>query len=325
MPDPRARVPLGRTGLQVTRLGLGCAPLGNMYTPVSDADAQATVDAAWNAGLRWFDTAPLYGHGLSERRLGAALRGRPRDALVLATKVGWSLLPGADPKTIFADAPRLHPEHDYSAEAVRRSIGASRERLAVERIDVVHVHDPDDHEAEAMAGAFPVLRELCEHGLIGAVGAGMNQSAMLARFVERGLVDCVLLAGRYSILDQSGLADLLPLAAARGVAVIAGGVFNSGLLADPRPGAPFNYAPAAAELVSRAQRLQAVCARFDVPLRAAALQFPTFHPAVATVLTGARSAAEVEENVRLFAIDIPSELWRALQSEGLLQVEAPIP
>ena len=325
MPDPRARVPLGRTGLQVTRLGLGCAPLGNMYAPVSDADAQATVDAAWDAGLRWFDTAPLYGHGLSERRLGTALRGRPRDALVLATKVGWSLLPGEDPETIFAGAPELHPEHDYSPDAVRRSIEASRERLGVERIDVLHIHDPDDHEAEAIAGAFPVLHEMRKRGAIGAVGAGMNQSAMLARFVERGLVDCVLLAGRYSILDQSGLADLLPLAAARGVAVIAGGVFNSGLLADPRPGAPFNYAPAAAEMVSRAQRLQAICARFDVPLRAAALQFPTFHPAVATVLVGARSAAEVEENVRLFALAIPRELWRSLQREELIDPRSPIP
>jgi len=210
VPDPRARVPLGRTDLQVTRLGLGGAPLGNLYTPVSDADAQATVDAAWNAGLRWFDTAPLYGHGLAERRLGAALRGRPRDELVLATKVGWSLAQGADPTTIFAGAPPLRPVHDYSAAAIRRGIETSLERLGVARIDVLHVHDPDDHEAEAIGQAFPVLHELRAQGAIGAVGAGMNQSPMLARFVERGLVDCVLLAGRYSILDQSGLADLLP-------------------------------------------------------------------------------------------------------------------
>jgi D-threo-aldose 1-dehydrogenase len=325
VPDPRARVALGRTALRVTRLGLGCAPLGNLYTAVSEADARATVEAAWNAGLRWFDTAPLYGHGLSERRLGAALRGRPRDDLVVATKVGWSLLPGADPHTIFAGAPALHPVHDYSPDAVRRGIEASLGRLELERIDVLHVHDPDEHEADAIASAFPVLRGLREAGVIGAVGAGMNQSAMLARFVERDLVDCVLLAGRYSILDQSGLADLLPLAAARGVAVIAGGVFNSGLLADPRSGAPFNYAPAAPELVVRAQRMQAVCARFGVPLRAAALQFPTFHPAVATVLVGARSAAEIAENARLFALDIPAELWHALRREGLIDPRAPLP
>jgi len=325
VPDARARVPLGRTALRVTRLGLGCAPLGNMYTPVGEADARATVEAAWHAGLRWFDTAPLYGHGLSERRLGAALRGRPREDLVVATKVGWALLPGEDPETIFAAAPALHPVRDYSPDAVRRGIDTSLSRLGLERIDVLHVHDPDDHEADAIAGAFPVLQQLREAGLIGAVGAGMNQSAMLARFVERDLVDCVLLAGRYSILDQSGLADLLPLAAARGVAVIAGGVFNSGLLADPRAGAPFDYAPAAPEIVARAQRIQAVCASFDVPLRAAALQFPTFHSAVATVLTGARTAAEVEENVRLFELDLPAELWRALRRDGLIDPRAPIP
>jgi D-threo-aldose 1-dehydrogenase len=244
---------------------------------------------------------------------------------VVATKVGWTLVPGEDPQTIFAAAPALRPVHDYSAGAVRRGVEASLERLGLERIDVLHVHDPDEHEAEAIAGAFPVLHGLRAEGVIGAVGAGMNQSAMLARFVERDLVDCVLLAGRYSILDQSGLADLLPLAAARGVAVIAGGVFNSGLLADPRPGAPFNYAPAAPATVARAQRLQAVCARFAVPLRAAALQFPSFHPAVATVLTGARSPAEVDENARLFALDIPPELWRALLREGLVDPRAPVP
>lgn len=325
MPDPRALVPLGRTALRVTRLGLGCAPLGNMYRAVSDADARATVEAAWNAGLRCFDTAPLYGHGLSEQRLGSALRDRPRDDLIVATKVGWSLLPGQDPETIFAAAPLLHPVHDFSPDAVRRGIDASLGRLGMERIDVLHVHDPDQHEADAIAGAFPVLRRLRESGLIGAVGAGMNQSAMLARFVERDLLDCALLAGRYSILDQGGLADLLPLAAARGVAVIAGGVFNSGLLADPRPGAPFDYAPAAPGIVARAQRIDAVCANFDVPLRAAALQFPTLHPAVVTVLIGARSAAEIEENVRLFKREIPTELWHTLRREGLIDPQAPIP
>ena len=162
-------------------------------------------------------------------------------------------------------------------------------------------------------------------GCIGAVGAGMNQSAMLARFVERDLVDCVLLAGRYSLLDQSALRDLLPLAARRGVAVIAGGVFNSGLLADPRPGAHYNYGPAPPELVARAARLAALCARYDVPLRAAALQFPTFHPAVASVLVGARSAAEITDNARLFALDIPPALWRTLRDEGCIDRATPGP
>jgi len=325
VPDPTERVRLGRTKLTVTRLGLGCAPLGNMFAAVPDAEARATVDAAWNAGLRWFDTAPLYGNGLSEQRLGAALQARPRDQFVLASKVGWGLTAGRDPDSIFVDAPPLRPTHDYSADAIARSFDESLARLGVERIDVLHVHDPDDYEAAALAGAFPLLARWRADGRIGAIGAGMNQSAMPARFVERELVDCVLLAGRYTLLDQSGLHDLLPLAERRGVAVIAGGVFNSGLLADPQPGARYDYVAAPPPLVARAQRLQAVCARFEVPLRAAALQFPTFHPAVASVLSGARSAVEIEENARLFALDIPAELWRALRSEGLVDRAAACP
>ncbi|MDX2167615.1 MAG: aldo/keto reductase [Deltaproteobacteria bacterium] len=325
MPDPRARVRLGRSELSVTRLGLGGAPLGNLFAPLAESDAAATVDAAWDAGLRWFDTAPLYGNGLSERRLGAALRRRPRDEYVLASKVGWRLDAGADPDSIFVGAPPLHPVHDYSPAAVERGVENSLARLGLERIDVLHVHDPDDCEAEALAGAFPLLRRWRAAGRIGAVGAGMNQSAMLARFVERELVDCVLLAGRYSLLDQSALVDLLPAAQRRGVAVIAAGVFNSGLLANPTSGATYDYAPADAERVARAQRLQAICARFDVPLRAAALQFPSFHPAVASVLVGARTAAEIADNARLFALDIPAALWRALRDEGLLAGEAFIP
>jgi D-threo-aldose 1-dehydrogenase len=296
-----------------------------MYAALSEADAVATVDAAWDAGLRWFDTAPLYGHGLSEQRLGNALRRRPRDEMMVASKVGWRLLPGADPDSIFVDAPALRPTHNYSASAIEQSLADSLERLGLERLDVLHVHDPDDHEGEAYDGAFPLLARWRDEGRIGAVGAGMNQSAMLARFVERDLVDCVLLAGRYSLLDQSALRDLLPLAARRGVAVIAGGVFNSGVLADPRPGARYNYEPAAPELVARATRLAALCARFDVPLRAAAMQFPTYHPAVASVLVGARSAAEVTDNARLFALDLPPALWRALRDEGGIDPSAPTP
>jgi D-threo-aldose 1-dehydrogenase len=325
VPDPRARVRLGRTALSVTRLGLGSAPLGNMYAPLSDADAAATVDAAWDAGLRWFDTAPLYGNGVAERRLGATLRRRPRGEMVVASKVGWRLAPGIDPNSIFVDTPALRPLHDYSAAAVEHSLAESLDRLGLERLDVLHVHDPDDHEAEALTSAFPLLHRWRADGRIGAVGAGMNQSPMLARFVERDLVDCVLLAGRYSLLDQSALRDLLPLAARRGVAVIVGGVFNSGLLADPRRGAPYDYAAAPPELVARAEHLAMLCARYDVPLRAAALQFPTFQPAVASVVVGARSAAEITENARLFALDIPPALWRALRDAGCLDPHAPVP
>jgi D-threo-aldose 1-dehydrogenase len=325
VPDPNAVVRIGRTGRALTRLGLGCAPLGNLYAPIADVDARATVDAAWRAGVRWFDTAPLYGHGLSEQRLGDALVGRPRSAFAVATKVGRTLEPGADPSTIFAAVPPLRPRFDFSYDGVLRQVEASLARLGLDRVDVLHVHDPDQHEAEAVAGAFRALHRLRAEGVIAAVGAGMNQSAMLARFVERDLVDCVLLAGRYSILDQSALADLLPLAAARGIAVIAGGVFNSGILADPRPGAHFDYAPASAEVVARAERLRAICERHGVPLRAAALQFPAFHPAVASVLTGARSAAEIDENHALFALEIAPGLWADLRSAGLLAASAPMP
>ena len=288
MPDPAARVPLGGTRLSVTRLGLGCAALGNLYEAMDDGRASATVDAAWAAGLRFFDTAPLYGHGLSERRVGAALRARPRSDFVLATKVGRRLVPGRDRDSLFAEAPALRPVFDFSYDAVLRGVEESLERLGLPRIDVMQVHDPDAHEADALAGAFRALRRLRETGVIAAVGAGMNHSAMLARFAEQGLVDCVLLAGRYTLLDQSAVADLLPAASAKGVAVILGGVFNSGLLADPRPGAYFDYAPASPEVVARARALAVICERHGVPLGAAALQFSAAHPAVTSVLVGAR-------------------------------------
>jgi D-threo-aldose 1-dehydrogenase len=313
VPDPAERVPLGRTPLTVTRLGLGCAALGNLYDALDDTQAQATADAAWAAGLRLFDTAPLYGHGLSEHRIGAALRARPRGDYVLATKVGRTLVAGRDAGTIFAAAPALTPVFDFSYDAVLRGVEESLARLGVSRIDVLHVHDPDAHEAESIEGAFRALTKLREERVIGAIGAGMNQSAMLARFVERGLVDCVLLAGRYTLLDQSALADLLPKAEAAGVAVIVGGVFNSGLLADPQPGARYDYAPAPPARLARARSLAAICERHGVPLGAAALQFSAAHPAVASVLVGARSPAEVEQALRWFAQPIPPELWPALR------------
>ena len=203
----------------------------------------------------------------------------------------------------------MHPVFDFSADGVRRSLDASLERLGLDRVDIVHVHDPDDHAEEALAGAFPALRRWRDDGVVAKIGAGMNQSALLARFVREADVDCVLLAGRYTLLDRSALDDLLPLCEATGVEVIAAGVFNSGLLADPRPGAPFDYAPAPAELVERARQLAAICARYGVPLTAAALQFPARHPAVTCVLTGVRSVAELEANVADAARPIPPDLW----------------
>ncbi len=299
----------------MTRLGLGCAPLGNLFQAVADDDAAATVDAAWDAGWRLFDTAPLYGHGLSERRLGAALAGRQRDEYVLSTKVGRLLRPpaaGSTVETIFVDAPDLDPVFAYSRDAVLRSIDESLERLGVDRIDVVHVHDPDDHEQAALDGAFPALIELREQGVVGAVGCGMNQWQMLDRFVDRVDLDCVLLAGRYTLLDPSGGDELLPHCLDRGVGVVIGGVFNSGLLADPDERATYDYASAPTHLVAQARAMAQVCTAHGVSLTAAALQFALAHPAVTSVLVGARSEAEVHSDATAAAAALPDDLWAEL-------------
>lgn len=296
-------------------LGLGCAPIGNMFHTVSDDDATAIVHAAFDAGIRYFDTAPLYGHGLSEQRLGRALATLPRDEIKVSTKVGRLLVPDATTApgdSIFVDVPPVHPVFDFSADGVRRSLEASLERLELDRVDIVLVHDPDDHADEALAGAFPALRQWRDEGVVDEIGAGMNQSALLARFVREADIDCVLLAGRYTLLDQSALDDLLPLCDDTGVGVIAAGVFNSGLLADPREGAHYDYAVAPPALVARARQLGDVCDRYDVPLTAAALQFPARHQAVRTVLTGVRSVAELEANLADSRRPIPEDLWADL-------------
>ncbi|WP_235583062.1 aldo/keto reductase, partial [Kitasatospora sp. Root107] len=278
-------------------LAFGAAGIGNLFTPVTDEQAADAVAAAWDTGIHTFDTAPHYGLGLSERRLGAVLREHPKDEYTLSTKVGRLLEPvafngGDDLANGFA-VPATHRRvWDFSAQGVRRSIEESLQRLGTDRIDIAYLHDPDDHAEQALAEAYPELERLRADGRLGAIGVGMNQAGLLARFVRDTDVDVVLLAGRYSLLDQRGLAELLPLAEQRGVGVVIGGVFNSGLLADPRPGATFDYTAAPADLVQRALDLKAVCERHGVPLRAAALRFPFGHPAVASVLVGTRSADE---------------------------------
>ena len=322
-------VALGRGGLRVSALALGTAPLGNLYAPVAEEDAAATVGSALEAGLTYVDTAPHYGLGLAERRLGRLLAGVPRDRFVVSTKVGRlvrPLAPGetADPEG-FADSPPARRVWDLSGDGVRQSLEESLERLGLDRVDILLLHDPDDHEREAYEQAFPALIELRDQGVVTAIGAGMNQAEMLTRFVRDLDIDVVLVAGRYSLLDQRALAELLPTCAARGTAVVVGGVFNSGLLADPRPGATFDYAPAPPELVDRAARLAEVCARHGTPLRAAALAFPFGHPAVTSVLVGARSAAEVQDAVACFEWPVPGELWADLVATGLLPADVPNP
>jgi D-threo-aldose 1-dehydrogenase len=281
------------------------------------------VDAAYEQGLRLFDTAPLYGSGLSEQRLGAVLRGKPRDEFLLSTKVGRLLRPnGPSEPTMFSGAPALRPVFDFGYEATLRSLEESLTRLGLDRVDVVFIHDPDNHFEQALTGAYPALERLRSEHAIGAIGVGMNQAQLLARFAREGDFDCFLLAGRYTLLDTSGLDELLPLCAERGISVVAGGVFNSGVLAS---GSTYDYKPAEREILERAGRLREVCARWDVPLEAAAIQFPLGHPAVACVVVGCRSPAEVEEDVRLFELEIPAGLWGGLKAEQLLPKAAPTP
>ncbi|MFE7216295.1 aldo/keto reductase [Streptomyces sp. NPDC001698] len=320
---------LGRRTTVTSELSLGAAPLGNLFHAVTDEQAAAAVEAAWATGVRTFDTAPHYGLGLSERRLGQALRTKPRGQYTLSTKVGRLLRPrdeqGDDLANGFA-VPATHERvWDFSAYGVRASLEESLTRLGLDRVDVLYLHDPHDHERAAFDFAYPELERMRAEGLVGAIGVGMNQTRMLERFVRDTDIDVVLLAGRYSLLDHSGLTSLLPQAARRGVSVVIGGVFNSGLLADPRPGATFDYAPAPQDLLDRALAIKALCETFDVPLRAAALQFPLGHPAVASVLVGARSAAEVEDAARMIHHPIPADMWLALRRQGLLPSNVPLP
>ncbi len=297
--------------MKLSRLGLGGAPLAGLYRAVGDDAARATIDAAWEHGVRFFDTAPHYGSGLSERRFGAALRERPRDEFVLSTKVGRLIVEESDAyhrgDNLFAEGSGGQ-RFDFSRDGVLRSLEASLERLGLDRVDVVLVHDPDDFMDQALAEALPALLSLREQGVIGAVGAGMNHCEPLARIVREADVDVVLQAGRLSLLERGG-DDLLPPCSERGVQVIAAGVFNSGLLAG---GTTFDYRQAPDERVVRARELEAVCARFGVPLLAAAAQFPLRSPAVASVLLGMASPAEVEANAAALSVEIPDELWDAL-------------
>ncbi|WP_253804614.1 aldo/keto reductase [Kitasatospora paracochleata] len=321
---------LGRSPVRVSELAFGAAGIGNLFTAMSDAQAEQAVAAAWDVGVRYFDTAPHYGLGLSERRLGDALRARPRDEYVLSTKVGRVLDPvpaarGDDLANGFAVPADHRRRWDFTAQGVRQSIEESLNRLGLDRIDIVYLHDPDEHADQALAEAYPELERLRAEGVLGAIGVGMNQAGLLARFVRETDIDAVLLAGRYSLLDQRGLAELFPLAEQRGVGVVVGGVFNSGLLADPKPGATFDYTTAPDDLVSRALDLKSVCERYGVPLRAAALRFPFGHPAVASVLVGTRSAAEVRDAAAMLDHRIPDELWAELKDRGLLPADVPTP
>jgi D-threo-aldose 1-dehydrogenase len=308
------RVPLGRSDVTVTRLGLGTSPLAGLFSAVAEDQAAATLETAWAAGIRYFDTAPHYGAGLAERRLGPFLASRPRAEFTVSTKVGRLLTSGeaAPGDEGFHGEPGVVRVRDYSAAGVYRSLSESLERSGLDSFDIVLIHDPDDHWEEAVTGAYPALERLRAEGAVRAIGAGMNQAAMLTRFVAETDVDCVLVAGRYSLLDRSAADDLLPLCEKRQVGVIVGGVFNSGILANPVPGATYDYFSASDEVWRRVRALAARCAEHGVPLAAAAIRFPLRHPAVTSVVVGARTAREVTENTAYAATAIPDALWTEL-------------
>jgi D-threo-aldose 1-dehydrogenase len=326
---PTDKIVLGSSGLEITRLGLGCAAIGGLYGDIPDEQATQVVHKALELGLNLFDTAPLYGSGKSEIRLGQALKDVPRGSYVLASKVGRILVPTNDDdrgQSIFGDPPPFKPVFDYSYDGVMRSFEDSLKRLGVERIDILHIHDPDDHWQQAIEGAYPALDKLRSEGVISAVSAGMNQWEMLARFAREGDFDCFLLAGRYSLLDQSALDELLPLCLEKNIGILAGGTYNSGILAKgAKPGATYNYGEAPAEIMQKAAAIEAVAARHEVDVKAAASQFVFAHPAITCIIPGTRQPSRVEENFNLLTQEIPPEFWTDLKNENLIHQAAPLP
>ncbi len=323
----------GTGGLTFTELGFGAAPLGNLFKAITEDEAHAVLEAAWAAGVRYFDTAPLYGLGLSETRLNHFLRGKPRGDYVLSTKVG-RLLSAVPPGTgdgagKWIDVPSRRERFDYSHDGVLRSLEASLERLGLDRIDVVFAHDLDvfTHGSEAaklarleefMAGGYRALCRLRDEGVIAGFGAGLNEGAPCDWLMERGEFDIILLAGRYTLLDQSA-AGFMDRAAARGVGVVIGGPYNSGILATgPRPGARFDYGPAPQAILDRTARLEAVCAAHGQRLLDAAFQFPLRHKAVVSVIPGGQGLAEMDSNARAAATEMPEALWQDLAAAGLI-------
>lgn len=312
-------------GPVLTALGLGAAQLGNLARKTSDTDARGAVDAAWDSGVRYFDTAPHYGLGLSERRLGAALARRPRAEYTVSTKVGRLLVPS--PETAhrlddggFAVPAAFRRDWDFSRDGILRSLEGSLTRLGLDHVDIVYLHDPDEHWQQASTTGVDTLVGLRDQGVVKAVGVGMNQAAMLAEFVRRSDVDLVMVAGRHTLLDQSAQDELLPLARERGVGVVAAAVYNSGLLAADRPpgDATYDYQPASRELIARADALADVCERHGVTLPEAAIAYPLRHPAVVSVVLGARDAGQSRTNAARLAAGVPNALWTELADLGLL-------
>ena len=333
---------IGTTRLEVTELGLGGAPMGGFRATISDDEATAIVDTAYDGGVRYFDTSPYYGYGRSELRMGAALRRKPRDEYIVSTKVGrvlHAMKPGEKTPADFRDngLPGFAPVFDYTYDGIMRSLEHSHLRLGLARIDIALIHDVDfwtikDRDVldqrfkTVMDSGFKALDELRSAGIIGAIGVGINESDTSLRFIQAGNFDCMLLAGRYTLLEQGGLEAFLPECVKRNVSVILGGPYNSGILTGGvKAGATHDYVAAPAQLIEKAQRIEAVCQRHGVELGAAAMQFPLFHPAMCSVIPGALRDAEVKQNIARLSVKIPVELWSELKREKLLDPNAPTP
>ncbi len=344
--DPFERVPLGRAPVDVWQLGVGMAALSGLFREVSDEEAAVVLDHAWSEGVRYYDTAPLYGYGVGEERLGRMLAGHDHADYTVSSKVGRLIypieaidadptlepdrpaveIPGFDPREgYFKGAPPQRPVFDYSYDGVMRSVEDSLARMGLERIDIFWIHDPDMHWQQAIGGAYPALDELRSQGVVRAIGVGMNQAEMLARFVREGDFDAVMCAGRYTLLDQGALRELFPACRERGTVVVAAGVMNSGLLANPHPDSKFDYAPAPPDLLRRALAMKDLCERHGVSLRAAAMQFVFGHPLVVSVVAGVRSIPHVDDAIANMRWDIPAQLWDEFRAEGLLPEEVPTP
>lgn len=334
-----ARRKFGRTSLEVTAMGFGTAPIGNQFRYVPEEDARAVIKGAWDAGLRYFDTAPMYGHGLSERRLGESLRDLPRDEYVLSTKVGRLLKPvpaGGLTSFFWVNMPPFEVVHDYSYDGCMRSFEDSLQRLGVSRVDILFIHDIDvfshgpdlqkQYFRTAMDSGYKALEKLRSEKLVSAIGVGCNEWQVCEAALRERDFDCFLLAGRYTLLEQDALDTFLPLCEKRNATIVLGGGFNSGILATGAvKGAHYNYSEASEEILARVRKIEAVCKQFNVPLKAAALQFVLAHPCIPTNIPGTRGLPHLQENIALIEHPIPKEFWAELKKQGLVREEAPTP
>ena len=336
--QPSKRVKFGRNDLEVTPFAFGTAPIGNFARPIDEATSDGMIQAAWDAGVRYYDTAPMYGHGLSELRCGHSLRWKERDDFVLSTKVGRLLKPKKRSQIDFSpwnNAAANEMVFDYSYDGTMRSFEDSLQRLALERIDICFIHDIDvftrgaeqpEVFRQAMDGTWKALSELRDQGLVKAIGVGVNEWEVCYEALKQRDFDCFLLAGRYTLLEQESLDKFLPLCVERNAAVVIGGGFNSGILATGAiDGARYNYAPAPAEILDRVRRIELVCQDYDVPLPAAAMQFVTAHPAIPSFIAGTRTVEQLQKNLDWFSHEIPDNFWAELKKQGLLREDAPTP